>query len=71
MEQECNKEGKNVSCYQSHTFKPSSGQHSRRNYKLWDLLIQPRLLHTKVDNACLKAIVDIQHFLKIAEQTRQ
>ncbi len=25
--------------------------------------IQPRLLHTKVDNAPVKAIVDIQHFL--------
>lgn len=64
MEQECNNEGRNVSCYQSHTFKPSLGQHSIWDYKLWDLLIQPRLLHTKVDNACLKAIVDIQRFLK-------
>ncbi len=32
---------------------PCSGTH----------LIQPRLLHTKVDNAPVKAIVDIQHFL--------
>lgn len=49
----------------SHTHSsPALGSTVDSNYKLWDLLIQPRLLHTKVDNALLKAIIDIQHFLK-------
>ena len=49
----------------SHTHSsPAPGSTVDSNYKLWDLLIQPRLLHTKVDNALLKAIIDIQHFLK-------
>lgn len=49
----------------SHTHSsPAPGSTVDGDYKLWDLLFQPRLLHTKVDNARLKAIMDIQHLLK-------
>lgn len=34
MEQECNNKGRNVACYQSHTFKLGLGQHSRGDCKL-------------------------------------
>ena len=49
----------------SHTHSsPAPGSTVDGDYKLWDLLFQPRLLHTKVDNARRKAIMDIQHLLK-------